>query len=1288
MKKMYYSFMALVLCALGAINASAGERIQLTADMVFSYDGFGADAQKIGPCEGATCDFENPQSCPFGDTNCNGWVDLGDYAKLYVKVESSVEADARIFINRTVKDGQFNEDKAQSNCLVIQPSRTNGTWANEFYKVDEDGVIIVDLIKVKKEWGFVHFHSIKAATWDGKATLYMVEAEKADPAQQVGWTNLINNSDMEGDDNSSFFTKLNIGDNATEVLNSEILDGVGVDGSRGVQVTTGDKKSNDYDNQFWFRFNEPVPAGTKYRVSFDYRADEVASVGTQAHAEPSDYIHWDMFGNVDFGTDWATFTKEGEVTADQSKADKQLLSVAFNLNPDNHTAANNYYFDNIKFEIYKFGTTVTYYKDIVKFDFGFKTNIAELVAATGQPRLIFPAECVTVTADGEEYDVESVEAFADGRFFIFLEDRLESDAEEVIVTFENPADPEHQLLYADGVNAGKPVANYNGPAELDEDMDDVYAYTYANPVMASADPEPGSFNLPNSIRDFKVTFDKDVDCEKLVATINGQPMTKTPATGHATEVTLTRTSEGDLPTGEYAIHLTKIFPEVITSEKDFNDTTFVVNVGKFVPDPNDVAEDLLPDYFTPTAGGGIPEGWYMVYDGTQRMQGENFGSGANMKTFSDGGEFTRGFYTRTNNTTPDQCIVEYGMMEGYELTMTGGRKYTIHYNGMNWKGDTWTKFEILNENDEVLFTQVDPNKGSLNGATNIVVSGSNSIDIEWTPETTGNYRLKWTPAANANGDLGGGMVEIIFANPSVKHEPYQPGLKSTKLLETSLENAKSVRNACGGERYAGEAYNALDAAIQKYEAEGPAYTAPSAYDAAATVLDAAAKAMNDHRALCDSYDEVIKKAIDVVRQNRENKFAGHQLYAQVSETVDKYHGTSEWRNVADTIADPEAAPQWQLFYSYDVLKEDAELTPAIDELKDNVNIAQLLFTEGVSAPENARGGKGTGVAVLVDRLRLGADALVNLIAPDKKDSAAVAAAEAIPMVVAARKALTDDDNIAENLKMLLKQELYTRITTPGDATFEPVMDPETFEDKPAAYDMTVFVKNPNTYKQHAGLDFNENNVPGWTTPEGYKRPGLTVGWGHTGENEDMAVDCMFQTWGGSYRVEQTIEDLPAGIYTIQYGFSERGSEAENEGNYAYATTSDGLEYTEVAKVHGQAFSFADEAASNVVIPDVAVSDGILTIGVNAGDASHTFFNEVRLYLNLPIEGYDYAADLAAVKEMIESGVESKTVAPAKVRALELYDLNGRRIISAKPGVAIVKKYMSDGTVRVEKVVKK
>ena len=60
-------------------------------------------------------------------------------------------------------------------------------------------------------------------------------------------------------------------------------------------MTTGDKEANDWDNQFWFRFNEPLLPDAKYRVSFDYRADVAAKASTQAHAEPGNYIHYDMF---------------------------------------------------------------------------------------------------------------------------------------------------------------------------------------------------------------------------------------------------------------------------------------------------------------------------------------------------------------------------------------------------------------------------------------------------------------------------------------------------------------------------------------------------------------------------------------------------------------------------------------------------------------------------------------------------------------------------------------------------------------------------------------------------------------------------------------------------------------------------------------------------------------------------------------------------------------------------------------------------------------------------------
>ena len=45
----------------------------------------------------------------------------------------------------------------------------------------------------------------------------------------------------------------------------------------------------------------------------------------------------------------------------------------------------------LKFEIYKAGIVAEYNLDMIKVDFGFDTNIPELVKACGKPRLIFPA---------------------------------------------------------------------------------------------------------------------------------------------------------------------------------------------------------------------------------------------------------------------------------------------------------------------------------------------------------------------------------------------------------------------------------------------------------------------------------------------------------------------------------------------------------------------------------------------------------------------------------------------------------------------------------------------------------------------------------------------------------------------------------------------------------------------------------------------------------------------------------------------------------------------------------
>ena len=67
----------------------------------------------------------------------------------------------------------------------------------------------------------------------------------------------------------------------------------------------------------------------------------------------------------------------------------------------------------------------------------------------------------------------------------------------------------------------------------------------------------------------------------------------------------------------------------------------------------------------------------------------------------------------------------------------------------------------------------------------------------------------------------------------------------------------------------------------------------------------------------------------------------------------------------------------------------------------------------------------------------------------------------------------------------------------------------------------------------------------------------------------------------------------------------------------------------------------------------------------------------------PVEGFDYAS---AYEEVL-TGI-GETVAEPTVRNLQLFDLNGRRVLTARKGIFIVKKQMSDGTIRTEKVIVK
>lgn len=1241
MEKSYKLFLALLFCFCGAMSVNAEERYPLTTDMFFAWDGWGADAQKTGPAE---CSFVLNESTgqPYGDSQVINYADLSLYSKLIV---TCTEGTPRFLFNRDMDEGQWNENEAESHLI----DNTKNGWSARYFSQDGQ-TYVVDLKLMVKEKGFAHLHAIKGANW-ANVTVTSMELTREGKAQVVGWTDLITNGDLEGDDVSCFYSK----EAAGSPFPSVITDGVGVDGSRGIQVHSAAGAAQDWDAQFWINLPETLPEGTKYRISFAYRASMDGSADTQAHRDPSDYIHYEMIGSPNFTTEWQVYNYEGTITAQQS-GENTMHSIAFNLSKDRANDID-FFFDNIKFEVYKYGTVAEFSEDVIELDFGFETNVGELVKATGKRRLMYPTSCVRVLVNGEEKSITSVEGFADGRFYVFMDEGLNED-DVVELAFINPSDPAFHLTYLSG--PGGDVPNFSGEVTNNYEIqfhpsDDVYPYQYLTPVIVEADPEDGSFNLPNSIKEFKVTFDKPVDCEAVEATLNNIKLEVSPADGFAEQLVLTRPGSEDLATDAYELRITKIYPELRLDDSIYGDSIYTINVGKVNADPTDVPADLLPDYFATANAGTIPEGWFVKFGQEDRPALSSQGSGSRMFDFAAGGDFTKGLYFR-------EGYAEYGSTEGYPLTLEAGKRYTFSFTTAMWKDNgTKTRFEIINPAGEVVFVQVVNNTPNVNGGTG-AVNGAAKHSFKYSPEEAGNYIIRFTSSGDETSDPA--YMEIILANPQVKYVPNVAGVEETQLLNNALANAKSTRDGNTGERYAGPAFNALDEAIKKYEAEAPNYTAPSAYKNAAAALDAATQAMKDHRSLCDAYDPLPQQAQDIIDANAGKKFANTSLYADLINLVDKYA-----TKTTETVYDPDTETEKEVvILVIKQLTDDNELKAATDELKYAVNTASLLFTEGESKTSD------TGYKVLLERIRLGVEALKSL-GVDESD----------PLIIEANNTLTDDDEVADKIKNRIKVEMYGKLKDPANTVFAEKEDEMTGEMYSDTYDMTVFVKNPNIYKQQDNTNFTPENVPGWTVPEGYASPGLSVGWGQPRGTNEIAEDCMFQTWGSSYRVEQTITDLPAGVYTIKIGFGERMNEDEANmvDSYIYAKTSETPEgengQTADVPGIGQSFPYA-----NTVIENVVVTDGILTIGANGGPSSHTFFNDVRVLMAGAVPNFDY---ISAYNEAITS-IDDAVARPASVRAIELFDLNGRRIQKAGKGVVIMRKHMSDGSVVTEKVVKR
>ena len=168
------------------------------------------------------------------------------------------------------------------------------------------------------------------------------------------WKDIMVNGNMEGESMECFYvTEQGVGGPFVAIA----TDGIGKNGSKAVKVQSADNPTNNWDTQFFIRMPYQIPAGTAFKISFDYKADVAGGFETQAHANPGQYIHWACCGSGNFTTEWQTYTAEGAIPSecDGTQADGGFLkifqSIAFNLALNK--AATQFIFDNVKFEIPK-----------------------------------------------------------------------------------------------------------------------------------------------------------------------------------------------------------------------------------------------------------------------------------------------------------------------------------------------------------------------------------------------------------------------------------------------------------------------------------------------------------------------------------------------------------------------------------------------------------------------------------------------------------------------------------------------------------------------------------------------------------------------------------------------------------------------------------------------------------------------------------------------------------------------------------------------------------------------
>lgn len=241
-------------------------------------------------------------------------------------------------------DVNWKDDIMPGNELLT--NNGDGTWTVEINLTDNPDFIATLLEK----------HLLFTGDRYTPVKIYFKNGDTPGPGPEIedGWMELVHNGNAEGSDGASLVCKN--GDNPDNLF-FNVLEGVGVDGSRCVAVTSAVGATNDWDAQFFiYAPDYEFKMGDQYKVSYMVKAStNVELPGPQAHTTPGNYIGWYIDGSsaVNLTTEWQEVSFQGTVN-DSMEAYGGVMNgmstLAFTLNTDK-TQSITYYFDNVSWKV-------------------------------------------------------------------------------------------------------------------------------------------------------------------------------------------------------------------------------------------------------------------------------------------------------------------------------------------------------------------------------------------------------------------------------------------------------------------------------------------------------------------------------------------------------------------------------------------------------------------------------------------------------------------------------------------------------------------------------------------------------------------------------------------------------------------------------------------------------------------------------------------------------------------------------------------------------------------------